>query len=115
MLRRRDDQHRRHAAGEGNTGRADLEQLMTLSEGCSIILDLVTELSLGAGVTILSSDGVKTPSPIKCLLDTIDILPSDARNDVSMGADARTKAAWRSNLPAPATHQGRSRRSIPID
>jgi hypothetical protein len=115
MLRRRDDQRRRHPAREGNAQHADLEQLMTSSEECSIILEIIPELSLGAGVMILSSGDVNTPSPIECLHDTIDILRSYARNDVGMGADARTKAAWQSNLPEPATHQGRRRRSIPID
>jgi hypothetical protein len=79
---------------------------MTSSEECSIILEFMTELFLCAGVVILSSGDVNIPSPIKCLHDTVDILPSYARNDVSMGADTRTKAAWQSNLPEPATHQG---------
>lgn len=80
-----------------------------------IILEIMMELSLGGGVMILSSGDINTPSPIKCLHDTIDILPSYPRNDVRMGADARTEAAWQSNLPEPATHQGYRRRSIPID
>jgi hypothetical protein len=88
---------------------------MTSSEKCSIILEIMTERPLGAGVTILSSGDVNTPSPIKHLHDTADILPSYASDDVSMGPDARTKAAWQSNLPEPETHQGRRRRSIPID
>jgi hypothetical protein len=70
---------------------------MTSSEKCSIILEIMTERSLGAGVVILSSGDVNILSPIKCLHDTVDILPSYARNGVSMGADARTKAAWQSN------------------
>jgi hypothetical protein len=45
MLRRRDDQRRRHPAREGNAQHADLEQLMTTSEECSIILEIIPAVS----------------------------------------------------------------------
>jgi hypothetical protein len=88
---------------------------MTSSEECSIILEFMTELFLGAGVVILSSGDANIPSPIKSLHHTVDILRPTLVMTVSMGADPQTKAAWQSNLPEPATHQGRRRRSIPID
>jgi hypothetical protein len=106
MLRRRDDQRRRHPAREGNAPRADLEQLMTLSIECSTVLEIMTELSLGAGGMILSSGAVNTQCPTKCLPDAINLFPFYARNGVSRGADARTNAAWQSTLPEPATHLG---------
>ncbi len=47
---------------------------MTSPEECSIILEFMTELFLGAGVVILSSGDANIPSPIKSLHHTVEIL-----------------------------------------
>jgi hypothetical protein len=49
---------------------------MTLSIECSTVLEIMTELSLGAGGMILSSGAINTQCPTKCLPDAIDLFRS---------------------------------------